>query len=172
MLDLTTRYFGGLKAEIGWIVGALVLLLFGAVTALRGLPPALSRRLYVGLSLALLVGACVWALHLGWVGDDAYISFRYVKNFVQGQGLVYNPGERVEGYTNFLWVMLLVPFAWLGLDLALVSIALTLACSCATLALMAWLVRRYAPTPERLSVPIAAVALGLNYVFASYGTSI
>ena len=38
MLDLTTRYFGGLKAEIGWIVGALVLLLCGAVTALRGLP--------------------------------------------------------------------------------------------------------------------------------------
>jgi hypothetical protein len=171
VLDLTTRYFGGLKAEIGWIVGALVLLLFGAVSALRGLPPALSRRLYVGFALALCLGACVWALHLGWVGDDAYISFRYVQNLVQGQGLVYNPGERVEGYTNFLWVMLLAPFAWVGLDLALVSIALTLGCLCATLALMAWLVRSFAPKPERVSVPIAVIALGLNYVFASYGTS-
>jgi hypothetical protein len=171
VLDLTTRYFGGLRAEIGWIVGALVLLLVGAITALRALPPVLSRRLYTGLAAALAIGACVWALHLGWVGDDAYISFRYVKNFVQGHGLVYNPGERVEGYTNFLWVMLLVPFAALGLDLALVSIALTLACMCATLALVGVLVRRYARRPERLTVPIAVIALGLNYVFASYGTS-
>lgn len=171
VLDLTTRYFGGLRAEIGWIIGALLLLLFGSVTALRALPLVWSRRLYLGCLVALLVGACAWALHLGWVGDDAYISFRYVRNLVQGQGLVYNPGERVEGYTNFLWVILLAPFAALGLDLALVSIALTLLCLCATLLLMGWLVRRYSPAPERLSVPIAVIALGLNYVFASYGTS-
>jgi len=38
-----------------------------------------------------------------WLCDDAYISFRYVRNFVEGRGLVFNPGERVEGYTNFLW---------------------------------------------------------------------
>jgi len=45
--------------------------------------------------------------------DDAFISFRYAKNLVEGRGLVFNPGERVEGYTNFLWVMiisLLIPF--------------------------------------------------------------
>jgi hypothetical protein len=38
--------------------------------------------------------------------DDAYISLRYARNFVDGHGLVFNPGERVEGYTNFLWVLL------------------------------------------------------------------
>ncbi len=38
--------------------------------------------------------------------DDAYISFRYAKNLADGHGLVFNPGERVEGYTNFLWVIL------------------------------------------------------------------
>jgi arabinofuranosyltransferase len=41
-----------------------------------------------------------------WVQDDAYISFRYAKHLVQGHGLVYNVGERVEGYTNFLWTVL------------------------------------------------------------------
>lgn len=41
-----------------------------------------------------------------WVQDDAYISFRYARNLVEGNGLVYNAGERVEGYTNFLWTML------------------------------------------------------------------
>ena len=42
--------------------------------------------------------------------EDAYISFRYVDNFVHGDGLTYNPGDRVEGYTDFLWVILLSIF--------------------------------------------------------------
>lgn len=38
--------------------------------------------------------------------DDAFISFQYARNLVAGHGLVFNPGERVEGYTNFLWTIL------------------------------------------------------------------
>ncbi|MBI4519076.1 MAG: hypothetical protein HY699_25075 [Deltaproteobacteria bacterium] len=41
-----------------------------------------------------------------WVQDDAYVSFRYAHNLVRGHGLVYNPGARVEGYSNFLWTVL------------------------------------------------------------------
>lgn len=37
--------------------------------------------------------------------DDAYISFRYARNLVEGHGLVFNPGERVEGFTNFGFVL-------------------------------------------------------------------
>ena len=36
--------------------------------------------------------------------DDAMISMRYAYNLAHGNGLVWNPGERVEGYTNPLWV--------------------------------------------------------------------
>jgi hypothetical protein len=169
--DLTSRYFLGLKDQLGWIVGALILLLVAAITLFRAMPGALSRRVYLGVTVALALAGCAWALHLGWVGDDAYISFRYARNLVQGHGLVYNPGERVEGYTNFLWVMLLAPFAALGLDLALVSIALTLSCLCATVGLTALLARRFSPAPERLSFSIASALLALNYVVASYGTS-
>jgi arabinofuranosyltransferase len=46
-------------------------------------------------------------LQIRFIQDDAFTSFRYVKNFVEGNGLVFNIGERVEGYTNFLWVMIL-----------------------------------------------------------------
>jgi hypothetical protein len=53
--------------------------------------------------------------------DDAYISFRYAENLARGQGLVFNVGERVEGYTNFLWVILLAIPARLGLDLVVSS---------------------------------------------------
>lgn len=42
-----------------------------------------------------------------WGTDDAYISYRYAKNLVRGNGLVFNPGERVEGYSNFLYTLLM-----------------------------------------------------------------
>lgn len=45
-----------------------------------------------------------------FIQDDSYISFRFVKNFVEGKGLVFNPGEKVEGYTNLLWVLILSVF--------------------------------------------------------------
>ncbi len=60
--------------------------------------------LLCGLTVALFV----WNVHrYSFLGDDAFISFRYARNLCEGHGLVWNPGERVEGYTNFLWVILM-----------------------------------------------------------------
>ena len=39
--------------------------------------------------------------------DDAMISMRYAWNFSRGSGLVWNPGEFVEGYTNFLMTLIM-----------------------------------------------------------------
>jgi arabinofuranosyltransferase len=39
--------------------------------------------------------------------DDAMISMRYAWNFSHGSGLVWNPGEYVEGYTNLLMTLLM-----------------------------------------------------------------
>ena len=69
--------------------------------------------------LAAMVFVAAAAVHFArlyrWnVVDDAYISFQYAKNWIEGQGLVFNPGERVEGYTNFLWIVLLAPVFALG----------------------------------------------------------
>ncbi len=50
------------------------------------------------------------------IEDDAYISFRYARNWLEGHGLVYNPGERVEGYTNLLWVLILAGLNAIGVD--------------------------------------------------------
>jgi len=44
-----------------------------------------------------------------WGLDDAYISYRYAENLVRGEGLVFNHGERVEGYSNFLYVLAVAP---------------------------------------------------------------
>ena len=54
--------------------------------------------------------------------DDAMISMTYARNLAQGLGPVWNPGERVEGYTNPLWVVFLagihllpIPENWISL---------------------------------------------------------
>lgn len=49
--------------------------------------------------------------------DDAYISFRYAQRFASLGELNWNDGEYVEGYTNFLWVILLSLGSLAGLDL-------------------------------------------------------
>jgi hypothetical protein len=48
--------------------------------------------------------------------DDAFISFQYARNLARGQGLVFNPGERVWGFTSPLQTLLLGLLATLGCD--------------------------------------------------------
>ncbi len=70
-----------------------------------------------GLYLVTLV-VFLWNVqrYVAFLIDDAYISLRYARNWVEGHGLVFNPTEVVEGYTNFLWTVLGALGLWLGLD--------------------------------------------------------
>ncbi|MCX8064495.1 MAG: hypothetical protein N3G21_04905 [Candidatus Hydrogenedentes bacterium] len=56
-----------------------------------------------------------------WTLDDAFITFRYAENFVEGKGIVYNEGEYVEGYTCFLWLIILAGVKELGFDIVTAS---------------------------------------------------
>ncbi len=58
-------------------------------------------------------------LEVRFIQDDTYTSLRYVKNYLEGKGLVFNEGERVEGYTNFLWIMILSGIEFLNHNLKL-----------------------------------------------------
>ncbi len=70
----------------------------------------------------------IHALFLSCVSEDAYISFRYAENLIQGHGLVWNIGESpVEGYTNFLWIILSALALGLGLPVAVFTLALGIA---------------------------------------------
>ena len=87
-------------------------------------------------------------LHINYfrfVCDDAFISFRYAKNFVEGHGLVYNIGEKVEGYTNFLWTMLLSLFMRLGMNVVVVSQVLGVLSSIVTILLLLHLNQKLYP---------------------------
>jgi arabinofuranosyltransferase len=125
--------------------------------------PKMSRR-YVFWTVAALavVAAAVQSWVLRWTCDDAFISFRYAQNFVDGHGLVFNldPSEApVEGYTNFSWTMWLALGSMLGFSnegLTTWSIFWGVVCHSGTvllLAMMAWRV-----SCGRAVVPIAACA--------------
>lgn len=56
-----------------------------------------------------------------WGSDDAFISYRYAYNYIDGHGLVFNQGEKVEGYTNLLYAMLAALFISINPDIVYVS---------------------------------------------------
>ncbi len=98
-----------------------------------------------------LILACVpWLAMLGWIAaiswfltEDAFISFRYARNLLDGHGLVFNIGERVEGYSNFLWTLELAA-VWrvFGIPPEDAAPWLSVAFTVATLAAMAsWIAR-------------------------------
>ena len=71
-----------------------------------------------------------------FVTDDAYISFRYARNLALSGQLVFNLGERVEGYTNFLWTVILALGIKLGLGPVVLSRFLGVALGISTLAVV------------------------------------
>jgi hypothetical protein len=74
-------------------------------------------------------------MYLNFMQDDAYIFLRYAKNFADGKGLVFNEGEHVEGFTSFLWTIILSAFLKVGIDPILsLKIMGTLGGLCAALA--------------------------------------
>jgi hypothetical protein len=100
----------------------------------------------VVFAICLVVMAAMGAPFLDHTVDDAFISFRYADNLASGHGLVFNPGERVEGYSNFLWCLLLTPFISLGADPVLAARGLGIL---STIALLGGVVR-FAPRPDAL----------------------
>src|SRR5437773_1932735 len=101
-------------------------------------------RLWI-FGVSLLVLAVLVLFNLDHTVDDAFIGFRYAENLIRGQGLVYNPGERVEGYTNFLWVLLIAPFIAGSIDPEAAAKGLGFIASAATLAAVV----RFAPRAGR-----------------------
>ena len=89
-------------------------------------------------AFALLVAAVLVSglLVFHYIPDDTYITLRYARNVLGGTGFVYNAGERVEGYTNFLWLLLLVVAGKAGAPLVLSARTLSLVFSIGTLALL------------------------------------
>jgi arabinofuranosyltransferase len=120
-------------------------------------------RLYLAAGVALFVGFAIYfAGVLGEaVVDDAYITLTYARNLADGQGLVWAGGLRVEGYTDFLWVLLGAGAFLADLDPILVYRVAGIASGVALLgAVWAWNERYSLAPPGMRFAPLLLAAMG------------
>lgn len=110
---------------IGWSVG-VALYLLASLGAIMNEEDDKRDGLLIGSVLFSVVGH----LFLLWLSaqifsftiDDAYITFRYSKNLAAGFGPTYNPGmPPVEGYTTFLWMLVMTLPHFVGVNVATFS---------------------------------------------------
>ena len=157
------------RGLFGWLILAVALSLGLELALRRFRGRAAGRVIHAAIVLAAIAGG----LWLGWqeafLCDDAYISFRYALNFAEGHGLVWNKGEWVEGYTNFLWTALLGVLRKLGADIPTAALFGCLLSFVGALAAAAATVRRAAPKPPIL--PFSAIALAGAVPFHTFSTS-
>ena len=110
-------------------------------------------------------------IYLNCVAEDAFIAFRFARNLANGHGLVWNVGEApVEGYTDFLWVILAAAAMRAGLNVIWFAQLLGIAAGYATL----WLTCRAAGRQLRLPPAVAILPpllLAVAGPFATWASS-
>ena len=108
------------------------------------LPPGTRSAPYeiVAASILLAIPVVAFLVLQGVLGagpvDDMFIFARYAENLAAGHGLVFNPGERVEGYSSPLWVSILGAAAALRLDVVTAAPTLSALFAVATVILVSW----------------------------------
>ena len=118
------------------------------------------------LLVVLLLIFATAVLTTAWVSDDAYITFRTLDNFVHGYGLRWNVGERVQSFTDPLWLLLLsIPYA-LTREAYFTSLVVSIPLAFAAVWLFA---TRIARSP--LSAALGLLALIFSKAFVEYSTS-
>jgi arabinofuranosyltransferase len=120
---------------------------------------------------AICVAYLLAVRHYWFVVDDAFISFRFARNLIEGHGLRYNLGDHapVEGYSNFLWVLACAPFEALHLEITRWPLLLSSACGLALLLLVARRLRSLGV--GLLSTSLAVGAMAVFPPFAAWSTS-
>ena len=101
----------------------------------------------------------------GWLSDDSFISFRAITNLLAGWGPVFNPGERVQGFTNPLWTMLLVLPYRLTRDIYGTAMVTSFLC-CVVAGLIVW--RRFRAGWQAAWV---FMVMSTSMAFVSFSTS-
>jgi hypothetical protein len=103
--------------------------------------------------------------------DDAYITFRFAQHLAEGQGLIWNiGGERVEGFTSLLHVLLLSAGIKIGINPWLGSLIISIVSVLATIGIMLWIVWRQVGYIHPLTVLVIGIYL-IDSVTAIHTTS-
>ncbi len=132
------------------------------------IPADQPERLRLTILVATIAVAvlCIHAAsHLPFISDDASITLRYAQRLLEGHGLTWTDGPRVEGYTNLLWLLACAALGALGVDLDLAARVLGVVCMSAALVAVVW-ARPPRSLPEVVPPLAGALALALTGAFA------
>lgn len=117
-----------------------------------GRPAGLAAAWNWGVIAALVASLAVLLVHARaylFLTDDAFISFRYARNLSRGLGLVFNPGgERVEGFSNFLWVLILAALDRVGIPPERAANVISLAMTVVLWTVVVWFAWRTHRSPR------------------------
>lgn len=105
-------------------------------------------------------------IRTAWVGDDSYITMRTIDNFINGYGLTWNTGERVQSFTHPLWALLLIPIYIMSNNAYTALLVLSFLTSLLTMFLLLT-----SKTWDMLSLVIGWTILVLSNSFIDYSTS-
>ncbi|MBN2340347.1 MAG: hypothetical protein JXX29_00195 [Deltaproteobacteria bacterium] len=105
-------------------------------------------------------------LRNAWVCDDSYITFRTLDNWVNGLGLRWNPLERVQAFTNPLWLFTMAPFYLLTHEIYFTVIFISVAVSLAATAILLLLFAR-----TTVNVLLVLAILICSKAFIDFSTS-
>jgi arabinofuranosyltransferase len=150
------------------VAGSLLLAAAGLLATYRGWP-------WAGIAGALVILGIHGGRYFNVVPDDPYITFRYSQHLAAGDGPVWNAGERVEGYTNFLWMVILAAPAYYGRSLIVTSQVLSFLSTAGIFVVLYLLARIWsAPLDRRARDMIAvistlALALGAPIAYWTFG---
>ena len=133
---------------------------------------AVTRRRDSQLFVLLWIPYALLVCRFWFVCDDAYITFRYARNWAQGHGLRYNLGEHVpvEGYSNFLWVAICAAFEFAKVQVTFWAPALSFVCGTILLYYVFVVLRRRLEL-DRWIAAIAVLFLGCSPAYASWSSS-
>jgi len=111
------------------------------------------------------VFAFLWTSFL----DDAYIGFTYMRNFIDGCGFVFNPGERIEGVTNIGWLLFLLLPAWV-FPIPLAAKLTSLSLVAATLSIIYRIAKELSEEDNGLcaTITILCTATSFDFLFFSF----
>jgi arabinofuranosyltransferase len=105
-------------------------------------------------------------LKSAWISDDAYITFRTADNFVNGHGLTWNIGERVQVFTHPLWMFLITFFYFFTGEVYYTTIIISMIISSITVLFLAFKV-----SPSKESTWMGILLLIFSKAFIDYSTS-
>jgi arabinofuranosyltransferase len=152
--------FSAYGPAFAWWAAGLLLLAVGVALAAKAPRWAPAAAALAALALGVAVNGLV---------DDAYIQFRYADNLAAGHGMVFNPGERIEGASGGIWIGALALGPLLGVNAGVWGRVLSLALTGLATLLAGVTVRRIAGARAGAYAALLWAALPTNAMYAATG---